>query len=162
MDTLLDALTRVETQPQTPREWVLLARLLMSGVDSEVVNLETWRSRNPDHATPGHDPNGWTALRGCGTIACAAGHLINHSAFRAAGLTFDPNVGPMFPTEHRGGGAMAEAMGLPLGVGDWLFGPVDADERIAFRQKHGWAASDKDIFLARCDRWLADDDNWRR
>lgn len=146
------------TIPKNAREWVALARTVMAAVDTEVVNLSVWRSRVPEDAD-GADTEGWSALRGCGTIACAAGHLVNHPAFRAAGLTFESDFGPTFPAPHpafkyMGGEAMAIVMGLTPDEGDWLFGAVQPFERVYLESREGRWLNDKEVFLARCDRWL--------
>lgn len=159
----MNAVTRLHleplTKPQTPREWVALAHLLVSGIDTSMVDLRNWRASPPRDMDEWARKDGWTALGGCGTRACAGGHLVNHPVFQAAGLRYNTGDGPILVTAEGktiiGATALGRVMGLTVEESFWLFGATLPCERVAFHDKHGRTPTEKEVFLTRCEEYLA-------
>ena len=139
--------------PTTPRDWVILARDAVRGLDPELVWLELWR--DPITTIQRAREPQWTPDNGCGMLACAGGHLCAHPAFRAAGLYYDTDH--MTPrlrgdTVVSGATALMRLMGLSLADAWTLFRPR------ARHEAHIERGNDAALFVHRCNDWLANHD----
>lgn len=120
------------------------ARALIARVKQERLNLDSWGEE-----------------AGCGTIACAAGHLVRARAFGLEPPEGDltellPIVGGTLHTYYVliGTRAMAAAMALPLDLSCALF-MSRGSSRYDFGPRGGeFRWSDHALFLHRCDRAL--------
>jgi hypothetical protein len=126
-----DQQSEINQHPRTPREWVILAGDIMSKVDRNMVNLDGWKFGGGGY---GLDHEWLSDRAGCGTIACAAGHLCAHPTFRTQGLALGP-AGPVLrirnpEAAYFGIAAMARVMRITYREGQDLFGSSRMDTDI--------------------------------
>lgn len=113
-------------------ERLALARDIIASLPAETVNLEAWVWSPYEGYSSTWDPE-----HGCGTIACAMGHLTAHPLFKEAGLHFNlenrsPEIG-----FARGFGAVVTL----FGPNAYCFGQRENDEP---------PLNDRELFLHRC------------